>query len=318
MPFDQQSQKLRLLRRQVIRRAPRRPEVTEQPYDAARNLRRHRRAPIHRLPKRFDQTGGRRVLEQVPRRASAQGVEDAIVVVVDRERQDRHRGIALPKLANAVDPRHAWQPEVGEHEVRLDPADVRQRLFHRPVLARAREIRRAVDEGAEAFPNLALVLDDRHSHFHRGTEEQIGRALSPTYRGRSPGGCVGIVARTRVPTPGADVTSSAPPRRSARRVMLDSPSPSWAAARGSKPRPSSATSIASDRLWTATSIDTLEHPAWRAALLIASLKMRKAPRRTAAPSARSCSSGAWKFTTTPRVVNSSSAWRRMRRTRSSR
>jgi hypothetical protein len=78
----------------------------------------HRRpASQHRFDRRNDLVA-RAGLEQVAGRAGAEGLEDVVVILVDRQHDDLRDGRDRVDAADAFDAAHARQAEVHQHHVR--------------------------------------------------------------------------------------------------------------------------------------------------------------------------------------------------------
>src|SRR5215510_4760902 len=80
--IDQQFQQAPLVRSQLIIGLFRWSELSEESYDAPRNLGRHRRASSYRFLQAFEQPRGWRLLEQVSARARAERFKDPLVIAV--------------------------------------------------------------------------------------------------------------------------------------------------------------------------------------------------------------------------------------------
>jgi hypothetical protein len=106
------------------------------------------------------QAGRRRVLQEVPGGAGAEGLEDTVLVLVDGERHQPQGRVPLLEQPNAFDPGHAGKSDVAEDDVGQRRAQGGQRLLHGSEGPRAAVARSAVNEEAEALADLTLVFDD--------------------------------------------------------------------------------------------------------------------------------------------------------------
>ena len=148
------------MRRELAFRAVGRPKLPEDRDHTSSDFRRHRRAAGHGLAQRFEEARGLGLLEQIAGSPGAQRVENAIVVVVDREDQDDEVRVPLLQNADAVDAAHAGQPDVVEHDIGQVLSDPIQRLFHRSERAGAAESRCPVDDRRESLADLTTVFDN--------------------------------------------------------------------------------------------------------------------------------------------------------------
>src|SRR5262245_13778871 len=164
MSFDEQPKQSYFMRRQLTVRVVGRTKRPEESDHAARNLRRHRRTTGHGLTQRLEQARRRRLLQQIPRRSRAPRLEDAIVIVVDRQHQDEQIGMPLLEDANAVDAAHAGKTDVVEDDVREIAVDPVERFLHRTEGARTAKAWRAVDDRGEAVADFPAVFHNRHTN----------------------------------------------------------------------------------------------------------------------------------------------------------
>lgn len=79
-------------------------DVAEELHDASGHLGRHGCAAGHDLAQALDEPPGRCLLQEIARGAGAERVEDPLVVVVDRERQDEEVGPALLQADQEAEP----------------------------------------------------------------------------------------------------------------------------------------------------------------------------------------------------------------------
>src|ERR1039458_335270 len=104
--IHQQLQEAGFVRREAIVGMFRRAHLPEQFDHPAGHFRRHRRAPGHHILHALQQARRRSVLQQIAAGAGANGVEDARIVIVNREHQEQQVRVALLQLAHALDPKY--------------------------------------------------------------------------------------------------------------------------------------------------------------------------------------------------------------------
>ena len=136
------------------------------------------------------------------------------------------------------------QADVHDHDVRLEPAGLLDRLGDGAGLGDDLEALAPVEQRDEALADDLVVVDDQQAQRMRrrsvGRRARLGRlgdGLGSACGGRGSG----TVTMIRVPSPGVALDRSVPPSAAARSRMLASPW--WLAgpgsSTGSKPRPSS-------------------------------------------------------------------------------
>ncbi len=134
--------------------------MAEEFDDAKRHSGRHRRAAVHHLSERFEESQGRRVFQQVAGSARAKDCEDLLVVVVNRQCDDGHPGKTLSQNARAFDTVHARQSDVRQDHVRRAVVNLFKRIFHGAMAADALETARAVNQHHQSFAHFAQIFDD--------------------------------------------------------------------------------------------------------------------------------------------------------------
>src|SRR5947207_14124198 len=103
------------------------------------------------------------MLEQVSACAGAKRLEYPLIVVVDRQHEQRELRMTLAQQANAFDARHAWQSDVHERYVWQVAGNSRQRFFHRAIASDTLISWSSVDKNRQSVAQVAAILDDRGS-----------------------------------------------------------------------------------------------------------------------------------------------------------
>ena len=143
---DEQLEQPRLVRRQMIVGALGRTNFAEERNHAARDFRRHRSTTRHDFPEALEQARRGRVLQQVAARPGAHGIENSLVVVIDRQHQHQQIGKPLLQIPHSVDATHTWQTDVRENDVGDGARNFFERFLHRPIPTGACVARSAVHQ----------------------------------------------------------------------------------------------------------------------------------------------------------------------------
>ena len=147
--------------RQIISGVLWRPNGSEERDHPPGDFRRHGRAAMLGLAQALEKLGGRRPLEQIAARAGAEGIEDPIIVFVNRQYHQRGFRVSFPQQRQAFQPGHSGQTNIYQNNVRELLPWPRQRVFHRAKRCRAPESLRQVDQGFQAFADAVLVFNNR-------------------------------------------------------------------------------------------------------------------------------------------------------------
>ena len=105
--------------------------------------------------------------------AGADGVEHAMVVVVDGEDEEVPVGMGGLEEADAIDAGHAGEPDVHEHHLRVACGDGRARFLDRSERPGDAIAGGGIDEEAQPFADLAVVFDDGDS------DQGINQPIAP-------------------------------------------------------------------------------------------------------------------------------------------
>ena len=99
-------------------------------------------------------------LDQVADRAGGQGAEDNLGVVEDREHDNVQAGHELKQTWNALVPLHAGEVHIHDHQVRLEPWKLLQRLLRMGDRTyKADALHAGLKKLADRFTDFGVVID---------------------------------------------------------------------------------------------------------------------------------------------------------------
>src|SRR5437588_1095903 len=238
-----------LVERRVRRRPPR--ELLDQTARARRGE--QCVTVVHRVNRRDELVRGRR-LQQEPRRAGPERVDDVLVEVECREHQHANPVSALDDAPSGVDPVQPGHADVHQHDVRSRFAGTLDGLVSVARLPDHLEVRLGVEDQPETGSHERLVVGEQNADH------------APT----------GKRARTSKPPPARRPASSSPPQRATRSRMPTSPCPVPVSV--PVPSPSSVTSTSTAPRSYRTTTVACARPAFFRAFVSASWTMRYAER----------------------------------------
>src|SRR5262249_20265275 len=158
------------------------------------------------------------VLEQVPRGACLNGLQDVGIAVVGREHENADVGMSLADPGRGGDAVDLWHSQVHEDDLGTKPARQVDGLSAGARLADNVEVRLRSEHGAQARAHDEMVIGDHKADLHE-SRASVPPAAS-TRRGS-----VGSSTTTVQPRPGALSTLSEPRSASTRSRMATRPSP---------------------------------------------------------------------------------------------
>src|SRR5581483_11906482 len=208
---------------------PGRGRALERSDDFAGNGGRHGRAAFVDVANGLKEVGGALALEDVAGGAGGEGLEDAVVILVDCQHDNDHFGMALFEAGDAFDAVDAGHVDVHEDDVRAVVGQAAQGVGGGGVGADAVVAGGAVDEGGHGTSELSLIVEE-------GNGDHRGRSAAWPFKG--------MRKCTATPRPGWDSTWQEPPTSARRSRMLRRPLPAAGeSAAGSKPAPLSEATI---------------------------------------------------------------------------
>ena len=136
--------------------------------EAAHQLGRHRGLVAGRRPEHGEQLLGVQVLEQVAVHAHADGPEQPLVVVADRQHDHLDAGELLEDHLGGLDARHDRHLHVHDHQVGLQPSRLLDALEAVVGLADDLQVRLGVDQRRDRAAEQRGVVDEQHPGGARG------------------------------------------------------------------------------------------------------------------------------------------------------
>jgi hypothetical protein len=111
----------------------------------------------------------RSLFQQVPAGAGAHGVEDAAIVVVNRQHQELRLRAERFHDADPFDARHAGKADIQQHHIGARSADLAQGGFHGAESSPALIALGVADQEGQPLANLSLVFDNGYANRGRLT-----------------------------------------------------------------------------------------------------------------------------------------------------